>query len=170
MQTLTMAVKAQYDYSLTMLYEIIDACPDKLWTEKNGLFPFWQQIYHALYWTDYNIQDSYNGEKTFCWKTEKKISHELNKEKTDYPEYLTKDEMGSYIQVFTEKKERFFSNLTDSILTKPIAYRQDGLTYFDIISNQIRHIMYHVGYCDCILRDNGYSVKAWISIYGKLER
>jgi len=170
MKIVTTAIKRQYDYSIIMLREIIDACPSKLWTEANGSFPFWQQIYHALYWTDYNIQESHGGEKIFSRKNEKKINHELNKEATDSSEYLTKDEMNHYIQAIIEKKNRFFNNLTDKILLEPIPHRRDGITYFDIITNQIRHIMYHVGHCDCILRNNGHSVKAWLSIYGEYER
>ena len=170
MKTITMALKHQYDYSLTMLQDMIDVCPNNLWTERNGLFPFWQQLYHALYWNDYNIQESRDGKKIFCWKIEKNISHELDKNKTDFFEYITKDELNSYIHKFIEKKERFFNSMTDTLLLEPILYRQDGLTYFDIIANQIRHIMYHVGHCDCILRDNGYPVSAWLSIYGRMER
>ena len=169
-QPLTMAIKRQYDYSLTMLREIIDTCPNELWTERNGLFPFWQQLYHALYWTDYNIQESCNGEKIFSWKTDKNITHELDEEKTIFPEYLTKDELIFYFQAFIEKKDRFFSKLDDLALLEPISHRQDGYAYLDIITNQIRHIMYHVGHCDCILRDNGYSAIAWLSIYGRMER
>jgi len=170
MQPLTTTIKRQYDYSLTMLGEMIEACPKEIWTEIKGLFPFWQQLYHALYWTDYNIQESCDGVKIFCWKTEKNVTHELDKEKTIFPEYLTKNELSFYFQLFIEKKDRFFSNITDKILLEPIPHRQDGCTYLDIITNQIRHIMYHVGHCDCILRENGYSEIAWLSIYGRMER
>ncbi|MCL2198054.1 MAG: hypothetical protein FWB80_03945, partial [Defluviitaleaceae bacterium] len=86
-QTLTTAIKQQYDYSLEMLREITEACPDEIWTKKAGLYPFWQQIYHAIYWTDYNIQESKDGEKIFSWKTEKKITHELNAENNISSEY-----------------------------------------------------------------------------------
>jgi hypothetical protein len=105
-QSLAISIKRHYDYSLTMLREVIDACPDNLWTEQVGLFPFWQQIYHALYWTDYNIQESCVGEKIFSWKTEKGITHELDKQKTIFTEYLTKVEMCSYFQAFIEKKRK----------------------------------------------------------------
>ena len=169
-QPLTMAILRQYDYSLTMLHEMINACPEELWTERKGSFPFWQQIYHALYWTDYNIQESCGGEKIFSWTTVKKITHELDGEKTNFPEYLTKEELSFYFQAFIDKKDRFFSKMNDSALLEPIPFRKDGLHYLDIITNQIRHIMYHVGHCDCILRDNGYSATAWLSIYGRVER
>ena len=168
-QPLTKAIKRQYDYSLTMLREVIDACPENLWTERIGLFPFWQQIYHSLYWADYNIQESYAGEKIFSWKTKKVITHELNKEKFVLVEHLTKDELCSYFQAFIEKKEHFFYKISDTELLAPIPNRQDDCTYLDIITNQIRHIMYHVGHCDCALREQGCSVKAWVSIYGRWE-
>lgn len=144
---------------------MIDACPSELWTERKGLFPFWQQLYHALYWTDYNIQESNNGEKIFSWKTEKKITHELDAEKTNLAEYLTKDELSTYIQAFIKKKDSFFNKMSDAELLRPISYRKDGYTYLDLITNQIRHIMYHVGHCDCILRENGHSATSWLSIY-----
>ena len=170
MQSLTMAINRQYDYSLTMLREMIETCPNELWTERNGSFPFWQQLYHALYWTDYTIQESCDGEKIFSWKTEKNITHELDKEKINFPEYLTKEELLIYFQAFIEKKDRFFSKMNDSALLEVIPHRKDGYAYLDTITNQIRHIMYHVGHCDCILRNNGYSAIAWVSIFGRVER
>jgi hypothetical protein len=169
-QLLTAAIKRQYDYSLTMLHEMIIGCPVELWTEIIGSFPFWQQLYHALYWTDYNIQENCGGEKIFSWKTEKNITHELDEEKTVFPEYLTKDELNMYLKAFIEKKDKFFIGMNDSALLEPIPYRRDGCTYLDIITNQIRHIMYHVGHCDCILRERGYPAIAWISIFGRMER
>jgi len=170
MQTLTTAVKRQYEYSLAMLREMIDVCPDGLWAERDDSFPFWQQIYHALYWSDYNIQESCDGMKAFSWVTEKKVTHELIIEKSIFTEHLMKEELNRYFQAFIEKKDRFFDEMNDSVLLEPIPHRKDGFTYFDIIINQIRHVMYHVGHCDCVLRENGYPATAYISIYGRMER
>lgn len=161
------AIKRQYDFSLAMLRDITDACPEELLTSGAGLFPFWQQVYHALYWTDYNLQESRGGEKIFSWRTEKKITHEHD---AACPDCLTKADLLAYFVAVFEKKERFFCRISDAELFAPIPGRTDGCTLFDIITNQIRHIMYHAGYCDGILRENGVAGVAWVSIFGRMER
>jgi len=166
---ITTAIKSQYDYSLEMLYDVINACPDNLWNDNNGVFPFWQQVYHALYWSDYSIQESFNGSRKFCWETDKDVSHELEENEITCSDYLTKYELNNYFHAFIAKKDSFFNSLNDESLLEKISFRNDDLTWFDILTNQIRHIMYHVGYCDSILKDNGYCTVEWVSIFGKQE-
>jgi len=169
MQTLTKAVKSQLDYSLEMLKDVINNCPNDLWNRANDVFPYWQQIYHTLYWADYNIQESFDGNRVFCWRTSKDITHELEENVLLCSDFLTKEELKGYLQAFFIKNDSFFNRLDDETLRNEIPYRNDDLTWFDILINQVRHIMYHVGYCDSLLKDGGcYSIE-WVSVFGKQE-
>jgi len=78
--------------------------------------------------------------------------------------------MNTYFSIFINKKEKFFISLDDEAMLEPLPHRKDGLSYFDLIANQIRHIMYHVGYCECFLREKCNIETPWISIYGKTKR
>jgi len=168
MRTLTIAVKSQLDFSLDMLNDVIINCPDDLWKRvDDDVFPYWQQIYHTLYWVDYNIQESFDGKRMFCWETSKDITHELEENEIHCSDFLIKEELYDYFQAFLIKKNYFFIRLDDEALKNEIPYRNDGLTWFDILINQIRHIMYHVGYCDSLLKDNGYYSIEWVSIFRK---
>ena len=46
-------IKRQFDPCLEMLGEIIDVCPEDLWLQEEAGAPFWQQVYHTIYWTDF---------------------------------------------------------------------------------------------------------------------
>ena len=148
-----MTIKRQLDNSLDMLNDIIYVYPAD----------HWRLIFHALYWLDYNLQEKYDGSKTFCWQTDKNITHDLNN--ADCIDCLTQNELTEYIKAIILKKESVFNNLTDVTLTAPLTYRNDGLLLLDLLINQIRHIMYHVGYINNILNDNNTQPVQWRSIY-----
>lgn len=59
----------------------------------------------------------------------------------------------------------FFDEKEDSWLLEPnVLYEK--ITNLDVINMQIRHIMYHVGYCNCILHEEGISLVKWKDYFG----
>jgi hypothetical protein len=42
----------------------------------------------------------------------------------------------------------------------------DKISNMDVLLMQIRHIQYHVGHCNSILRDRGYRAVDWIEYCG----
>jgi hypothetical protein len=52
------ALKSQYQASLGMLLEAIEACPAELWASDRYVNPFWQITYHALYYIHLYLQPS----------------------------------------------------------------------------------------------------------------
>jgi hypothetical protein len=47
---------------------------------------------------------------------------------------------------------------------KSIIY--NNITNLDVILGQIRHLQYHVGHCESILRENGMTDLKWIDYLG----
>jgi len=56
--TIQAVLKSQYHASLAMLRDAIDACPTDLWTDGSYVNQFWQVAYHALFYTDFYLQQS----------------------------------------------------------------------------------------------------------------
>ncbi|MBN1411261.1 MAG: hypothetical protein JW969_10495 [Spirochaetales bacterium] len=153
-------LKRQFYPSLSMMERMIHYCPIELWKKVKGGFPFWQQIFHALesmdYWfsltnTDYIKSQSYDA-----------VSSELG-EKSIIE--LEKDEVKNYFIKIKIKSDHFFNNLDDIRLLSSNK-KDTKRTQLDIILGQIRHIQYHVGHCNCILRENGIKAVEWIG-YGE---
>ena len=133
--------------SFDMLKKEIDYCPDRLWYEKHGDFFFWQHILHALngllYWT---ATSQVKYEEPY---PERKLYPELDHE----PEsYLSKTEMKEIAGRAETQLHTFFASREDSWLTEKSLY-DDEKIIMEIIGMQLRHIQYHVGHCNCILRE-----------------
>lgn len=155
--------KRQFESSYKMLLEMIEVCPDDMWTKINGGFPFWQQIYHASYWLDFWLREAYDGSEFRSMIFDESTSFELNKEVKVFKSYLTKEQLKEYLMKIHLKTERIFEKLNDVLLVTPIIKDKNDYTYSDVIMGQIRHIMYHVGHCNSILRNNGLLAVEWIA-------
>ena len=167
MVSLVEIMKRNFISSLKMLDNIIDNCPADLWVEIHAGFPFWQQVYHALesvdYWFRENYRYVYDDETPKAWLSNKNVTSELDKNKTTFDDILSKEEMQQYLSYIYKKTDLFFSGLSDGKLKEPIAENNYKFTYLDVIDMQIRHVMYHVGHCICILRSHADIELEWIS-------
>lgn len=154
--------KRQFDSSFSMLVEMVDICPEHVWTKQEGAGPFWQLIYHATYWVDFWLRDVYDGSEFRSVVFDEGISFELKREPTTGAD-LTKLQMQDYLMKIREKTDRIFGALTDDLLPTPIIPNRYDFTYADVIMGQIRHVMYHVGQCNLILRNNESPAVKWLA-------
>jgi hypothetical protein len=142
------SLKERFFEPFSMLERIIENCPDDLWNKKVSGFVFWQQILHTLV-----------GEH-FWLREEKTEFIEPFKDKNVYPEFekdpenvLSKDELKLFCAETKEFAEKWFSGKDDNWLKLPSKI-YDKWTNLDTIVGQIGHLMYHVGHCDAIFREN----------------
>lgn len=156
-------INRQFESSYQMLYEMVEACPDEMWTKINGAFPFWQQIYHAAYWLDFWIRDVYDGCEFRSMIFDESVSFELDENATVFGTYLKKEELRTYLEKIHDKTERVFEHLNDEALLSPIIPGKYDYTYADVITGQVRHVMYHVGHCNSILRHYNIPAVEWIA-------
>ena len=156
------SLKNQFSISFTMLEKIIEICPDDLWNKKISGFIFWQQLIHT-----------FSGMKG--WLREEKYEgipfSEING-KNIYPEFendpeivLVKEEVK---KCFIEIKEIMYNWLNgkdDNWLKLPYKI-YPKITNNDITLGQLRHLMYHIGHCDAIFRDNKIKPEEYLDYYG----
>jgi hypothetical protein len=153
---LKFVLKRQMEPSLEMLEKMIDQCPDELWTKINGGFPFWQQLLHAYVGIEFWTNPTYVGfsEPNFG----KDITSDLDKTCKDY---LTKEKLKNYSKQIRIKLNNYFDELNSQKLLESSSI-WDKYSYCDVILGQLRHIQYHVGHCNCILRQNNVEAVDWI--------
>lgn len=167
MNNISVIMNRNFISSLNMLDKIIDICPDDLWVAINGAFPFWQQVYHTLECVDYWFREHYNSiydnEMKKAWDTTKNVTSELNEDIRIFDDILEKSELKEYLWRVFQKTDMFFDKLNNSNIILPIAENNSDFTYLDVIDMQIRHVMYHVGHCICILRSQASLEVEWIS-------
>lgn len=154
-------LKRQFDPVLQMLQKCIEQCSEDLWfkEEENGS-PYWQQLYHATFFIDFWLREVYSQDVEYrSMIFEKTLEVDLAKQSVDY---LTKEELDEYLTRIQVKIDQFFVNLTDSKLITPIMERTD-MTFLDVILSQIRHVQYHVGRCNCLLKQHNLQTVKWIA-------
>jgi hypothetical protein len=153
--------KRHFDLALQMLTAMIDGCPEDLWQAKHSQFVFWQQILHAL--TGINFWMRLQNEPFQEPFAERKVYPELDH---DPATHLSKAELTEYAQTVQRLTQTFFADHDDAWLVSPAAgYAQ--ITNLDVIMMQIRHIQYHVGHCNSILREQRRPAVAWIDFLGE---
>lgn len=153
-------VKIQFNLAFSMISEFIEICPDELWNKKLGGHIFWQQLLHT-----------YTG-TNFWFRLQKHEFVEPFQGHNVYPELekdaeteISKEQLKEFLLEVKKEAEEFFKDKEDSWLLEPNVLF-DKINNLDVISMQIRHIMYHVGYCNCILNENGADKVNWIDYFG----
>jgi hypothetical protein len=145
-----------------MLKNLIHLVPEEQWnTDYNGV-PMWKQVYHVVYYIDYWLRLKYDESEFRCVIFDERISPELNIH-TDGDLSITRTQMADYLEKIHIKTEQFFQALQDEDLAAPIISGVENYTYLDVITGQIRHIMYNIGYCNALLREQKLPEADWYS-------
>ena len=149
---IVMAVQVPFQNAFALLERYIDVCPDDIWNEKNGGWPVWQQLYHALTAIDFFVGqvgtpsdwpfDQATGSLTVV--SEQHLSREAAK------------------KLAGEAKARadaYVAGLADADLAarepRLSAVFGSDVTHGAIVGMLVSHTLYHVGSCDAALRDHG---------------
>jgi hypothetical protein len=148
--------------ALDMLAKMMDYCPEELWLETRGGFPFWQQVYHAYESMDWWMTRDHEHYQTPDFG--KDITADLDQTCTGY---LTRAEMARYAQELRIKVVEFFREMNDATLLAPY-HDNSPDSNCDMILCQIRHLQYHIGHCNSILREQGLTAVEWIESDGTL--
>lgn len=161
MNNLIKSIRINFFLSFEMLEKLIEQTPDEIFNIKAGGFIYWQQLLHAL-----------SGAHYWMRRPESSFS-ELFPERKLYPELdndpygnITKAELIEYKNSIKALCETFFNGKDDEFLLKPSGI-YDKISNLDIVLMQIRHIQYHVGHCNSILRGKGLKAVQWIDYMGE---
>lgn len=159
MNTIAKKLEAQFDVSFRMLLSLIEVCPDALWHERVGGFRFWQQVLHALCGAAYWLRlDSATFSEPF---PERRLFPELDCESEGS---VSKQEMRDYAATVAARAGRFFASLDSAAGPETPSHANAELSTFDVATGQIRHLMYHVGHCDALLRERGIACAPWLEV------
>lgn len=155
------SLRSQFFLSFSMLEKIIEICPDELWNKKVSGFVFWQQLLHAFSgvhgWLREEKPEIIPSFPTFNGKN---IYPELEND----PEIvLTKTDLRKLCNETKEIVEKWFEGKDDNWLKNPLF---NTFTNFDNTTGQLRHIMYHIGHCEAVFRENGIVTGEYLDYWG----
>ena len=147
------AVSMHLDKVFPLLERAIETCPDELWASKQGGFYYWQQLYHFFALIDGFIkephdpptQDMYDAEAMRLLRHEEKAPDKkalLSMAKT------MRAELDAFVAAMTW--ERLFAR------NEPRSQRLGReVSNLSALIWLLNHAFYHMGVCDCTLRNHG---------------
>ena len=156
----TEALRNQFNSTLHMARVLVQVCPENVWATSYNEVPFWQQVFHYVYYIDFWMRERYDDSE---WRTmifDNAYTTDLYADSYEGL-FIAQDKMLEYLDAIQTKTTCVFDNLNDEKLSTSV-YDNDPLyTYTDVILGQIRHIMYNIGYLNCILRELGLPESDW---------
>ena len=151
-----------------MLETLVEVCPNKIWQSLYGEVPFWYQVYHTAYFVDYWLREGRagGGFPSVCF--DPRIPPEFEWAPSQ-DVYLSRETMRVYLRLIRQKLTRIFASLKDCDLSRPAFDNEPEVTLLDAIFSQARHIMFNVGYCNGILREQNLEESDWFAYNEPIE-
>ncbi|MDR2884497.1 MAG: DinB family protein [Deferribacteraceae bacterium] len=135
-----------------MLINQVDLCSDEVWTATDGKYPYWWHIMHSIAFTEIYSADADATTKIPYSMPEIMYSKE--------PEnVLSKEGLIAIILDIRETARAYMKGMTDERFTE-VNHKLSKLygketTQLGALIAILRHMCYHIGCCDTILRMHG---------------
>ncbi|NLV58060.1 MAG: DinB family protein [Clostridiales bacterium] len=159
---ITETLRNQFDSTLHMARILVKVCPDSVWALSFNGVPFWQQVFHYVYYLDFWMRESYDESPWRSMIFDDAYTTDLYAESYKGL-FISRKEMLCYLERIGQKTARIFDSLEDDQLSVPVEGDDPHYSYADVIVGQIRHVMYNIGYLNGILRQQGMPESDWYS-------
>ena len=145
------SLKNQFSIHFKMIEKIIEICPIELWNKKASGSVFWQQLVHIFCGMNYWLRDEKLNEYPFSIINGKNIYPELLDKEPEI--ILSKDDIKKCCNETKETVEKWFLEKDDDWLKSPYKI-YTKITNFDQTNSQLKQLLYHIGHCEAIFREN----------------
>lgn len=149
---IVLAAQGPFQQAYTLLSTFIERCPDNIWKERNGGWPVWQQVAHALSSLPFFAGAPAGSVPAPC-------ALEVLRLAVQGMEPLSKERMQAYAAQCKASADAYIAGLRDEQLAEENAVLSAGIgfsvTHAATLGMFASHVMYHLGSCDAALRDHG---------------
>lgn len=157
---ITEALRNQFDSTFHMAHVLVNICPEDVWASSYHEVPFWQKVFHYVFFIDFWMRERYDESEWRSMIFEEAYTPDLYG-KSFEGLFISKEKMQEYLEEIQKKTTRIFDSLEDEKLGTSVYNNHPLYTYADVIVGQIRHIMYNIGYLNDILRGLGLPESDW---------
>lgn len=152
-KAITQSLEGGIMHSFALVNEFIKVCPEKVWGQKFGGWPVWQQLYHAFTAVDFFLRPAdAPAEKN-------PFDDAFGDLKQSAPEAPAKELVKDYVEKAQAKVREYIAGLDDAALSaknEGISARMGrDMNHAGTLALIASHTMYHLGSCDAALRENG---------------
>ncbi len=141
---LIITLQKQTDVLLKNILVTLESCNDEIINKPSTNWPIWKQFYHLLH----SIDEWFFNPLTFI---EPPFHQPYFRTSDIGPDKLSKQQLLDYFQTIKTKVSDYLQNITIELLEEII--EKINLTRFDLMLIQFRHIMHHIGYLHCTIKN-----------------
>ncbi len=151
---------SQYHASLEMLWRAITRCPDALWDHPGDRYPFWQTVYHTLFYTHLYLQPDKGA--FVPWHQHRQGYHDLGSSAVyaDGAEPYSKEELLDYYAFCWQEVTKQAHALE---LDTPSGFHWLPFGKLELQLYNIRHIQHHTGALYERLGSSGEREIGWVA-------
>jgi hypothetical protein len=148
----------QFGAAIDTLENAINACPDKLWSDRSKQPEYWYVAYHTLFWLDLYLSDSAEG-----FTPPPPFALEELDPAGILPERpYTKEELLTYLRHCRKKCRNAVEELTDEKAQQRFKIGNVDLRIAELMLYNMRHVQHHAAQLNLILRQTIDSAPGWI--------
>ena len=148
------SVSMHLDRVFGLLEQAVETCPDELWGSKQGGFYYWQQLYHFFACIDMFIKEPHEPPAQNMYDAD--VMHLLRHEE----EAPTPKTLLSMAKTMRADMDTFIATMTWEKLHARNESRSQRMgrevNSLGSLIMLVGHAFYHLGVCDCTLRNHGY--------------
>jgi hypothetical protein len=148
----------QFGAAIAMLENAIDACPEKLWSERSRQPEYWYVAYHTLFWLDlygFGSVEGYEPPAPFTLE-------ELDPAGIIPAHPYTQPELKGYLDQARQRTQAVIQGLTDETARKRHVFRWGDVSAVELLLYNMRHVQHHAAQLNLILRQTGNAVPDWV--------
>jgi hypothetical protein len=138
-------ISGQYGATPSILNRCIDQCPESLWNEPVGNLKFCQVVFHALFFTDFYLEDSdrsfrdqsFHRENADFFRDYEELEYVEQKQLYDRPS------IRNYLQRCRTKFARVIAEETEQTLIARCGFERREFSRAELHVCNVRHIQHH---------------------------
>ena len=149
---------SQLGASVKMLENAITSCPDELWTDSSLPKPYWNQVYHVLFFLDL-----YLSESPALMNTPSKFAPLERGPKGPVPQKAySRQELMEYLEYGKAKAKASIEALTEEVITKDCGFSWVGVSVAELFFYNARHVQHHAAQLNLQMRQRINSAPGWV--------
>jgi len=141
-----------------MLTGAVEMCPDTLWDRPAKGMGFWYQVYHVLFFVDFDLHDASEEFRSPDFDIHE---YELKERHPPFESAYSKHVLLDYAGRCGDRVREVLLAVRDGGAVRILGTRRLGLPGLEVVFYEMRHVQHHAAQLNLQLRQEGITPPDW---------